>query len=64
MAATARVVAHVRRTTETGEATTSHGGRMAVAIDLQSRTDEQVDQVLPGQLAEHSVGSQVSRRDR
>ncbi|MNZ68782.1 hypothetical protein D3C78_870580 [compost metagenome] len=58
MATTARVVAHVRRTAETGQAPTGHGGGVTVAIDLQGRTDEQVHGVLPGQLAEHPVGTQ------
>ncbi len=58
MAATARVVTHVRRTTETGQATARHGGGMAVAVDLQGCTNEQVHRVLPGQLAEHPIGAQ------
>ncbi|KAF1053879.1 MAG: hypothetical protein GAK43_01201 [Stenotrophomonas maltophilia] len=58
MAPAARVVAHVRRTAEAGQATAGDGGGMAVAVDLQGRADEQVDRVLPGQLAEHAVGAQ------
>jgi hypothetical protein len=30
----------------------------AVAVDLQGGADEQVDRVLPGQLAHHPVGAQ------
>ncbi len=57
MAATARIVAHVRRAAEAGQAATGDGGRMPVAIHLQGRTDEQVHRVLPGQLAHHAVGA-------
>ncbi len=58
MTPTARVVAHVRRTAETGEAATGHGRGMPVAIDLQRRADKQIHRVLPGELAEHPVGTQ------
>ncbi len=57
MAATARVVAHVRRAAETGQTPAGNGGGMAVAINLQGGADEQVHGVLPGQLAHHAIGA-------
>ncbi|MCY1398694.1 hypothetical protein D9M71_137300 [compost metagenome] len=58
MAATARVVAHVRRPAKTRQATTGDGGRVSIAINLQGRTNKQVNRVLPCQLAEHAVRAQ------
>jgi hypothetical protein len=46
MATPAGLMAHVRRTAEARQPAARDGRRVAVAIDLQSRTDEQVDRIL------------------
>ncbi|RMO74330.1 hypothetical protein ALQ36_05224 [Pseudomonas syringae pv. primulae] len=58
MTSAARVMAHVRRATETGQTPTGDRRGMPVAIDLQGRTNKQVHGVLAGQLAELPVGTQ------
>ncbi len=58
MAPAPGVVAHVRRPAKAGQAAAGHCRRMAIAVYLQGRANEQVHGVLPGQLAHHAVGAQ------
>src|SRR6185437_969066 len=55
-----RIVPHVGRTAEAGQTPQRDGGGIRIGVHLQRRTDEQVDSILTGQLAQHPVGAQAT----